>query len=81
MAKVKGCGFSGRAVRNAFTAPADAVALMAPRRSDVSGVCILFPGEAIPRVSSRGGLLVAPSGRHPRGEMHSAKTFCVPQKL
>lgn len=43
MAKVKGCGFSGRAVRNAFTAPADAVALMAPRRSDVSGVCILFP--------------------------------------
>ncbi|WP_256376519.1 hypothetical protein [Citrobacter sp. Y3] len=42
MAKVKGCGFSGRAVRNAFTAPAEAVALMAPRRSDVSGVCILF---------------------------------------
>jgi hypothetical protein len=81
MAKVKGCGFSGRAVRNAFTAPADAVALMAPRRSDVSGVCILFPGEAIPRASSRGGLLVAPSGRHPKGEMHSAKTFCVPQKL
>ncbi len=38
-------------------------------------------GEAIPRVSSRGGLLVAPSVRHPKGEMHSAKTFCVPQKL
>jgi len=42
MAKVKGWGYSGRADRNAFTAPADAVALMAPRRSDVSGVCILF---------------------------------------
>jgi len=43
MAKVNGSGFSGRAVRNAFTAPAEAVALMAPRRSDVSGACILFP--------------------------------------
>jgi hypothetical protein len=30
----------------------------------------------------RGGLAVAPSGRHPGGEMHSAKTFCErPQKL
>ncbi len=38
-------------------------------------------GEAIPRVSSRGGLLVAPSVRHPKGEMHSAKTFCVPQNF
>ncbi|XCW71797.1 Hypothetical protein ABZS17H1_04582 (plasmid) [Kosakonia cowanii] len=31
---------------------------------------------------SRGGLAVAPPGRHPGGEMHSAKTFCEgPQKL
>ncbi|WP_267918479.1 hypothetical protein [Phytobacter diazotrophicus] len=42
MAKVNSSGFSGHIGRNAFTAPADAVALMATRRSDVSGVCILF---------------------------------------
>jgi hypothetical protein len=53
---------------------------MAPRRSDVS-VCASCSPVAIPRASSRGGLLVAPSGRHPKGEMHAAKTFCVPQKL
>jgi hypothetical protein len=73
MAKVKGCGFSGRAVRNAFTAPADAVALMAPRRSDVSGVCILFPGEAIP---------VRPHAEGCRSTVGSSSGVkCTPPKL
>ncbi len=43
MAKVNFPAHSDRAGRVASTAPADAVALMSPRRSDVSGVCILFP--------------------------------------
>ncbi|AVZ87359.1 hypothetical protein CLQ46_25205 [Klebsiella pneumoniae subsp. pneumoniae] len=40
------------------------------------------PGEPSPVKSPGGGLVVAPSCRHPKGEMHSAKTFCEgPQKL
>jgi len=41
--KVKGSACCDRSGRAAFTAPADAVALMSPRRSVVSGVFILFP--------------------------------------
>nr|QBQ66496.1 Hypothetical protein [Leclercia adecarboxylata] len=43
MAKVNIPVHGDRTGRVAFTAPADAVALMPPRRSDVSGACILFP--------------------------------------
>ena len=58
--------------------------LMAPRRSAVSDVFILTPstGESSLVRSPGGGLVVAPSRRHSRGVMNSAKTFCLgPQKL
>ncbi len=47
MAEVNTPAHSDHAGRVAFTAPADAGALMAPRRSAVSGACILNAGEAI----------------------------------
>jgi hypothetical protein len=80
MAKVKGCGFSGRAVRNAFTAPADAVAL---RRHAVPTcrVCASCSPVRPSPVRPHAEGCCSTVGRHPKGEMHSAKTFCVPQKL
>ena len=73
------CDRSGRA---ASTAPAGRRFKAATPYRRVGCVHPVHPVRPSPRVSSRGGLVVAPSGRHPRGEMHSAKTFCeYPQKL
>lgn len=44
----------GRLALAASTVPAAAGTLMATRRSDVSGVCVLNTGEASPLPSSRG---------------------------
>ena len=72
------CDRSGRA---ASTAPAGRRFKAATPYRRVGCVHPVHPVRPSPRVSSRGGLVVAPPGRHPKGEVNAAKTFCEgPQK-
>jgi hypothetical protein len=79
MAKVKGCGFSGRAVRNAFTAPADRFNGATPFRrvGCVHPVPPVKPSPVRPHAEG----CCSTVGSSSKGEMHSAKTFCVPQNF